>query len=30
VMVGHWGISFDVRPPGAQPFTIRFLDRANG
>jgi copper transport protein len=30
VMVGHWGISFEVRPPGAQPFTILFLDRANG
>jgi copper transport protein len=30
VMVGHWGLSFDVRPRGAQPFTILFLDRANG
>jgi copper transport protein len=30
VMVGRWGLSFDVRPRGAQPFTILFLDRANG
>jgi copper transport protein len=30
VMVGHWGLSFDVRPRGAQPFTVLFLDRANG
>jgi copper transport protein len=30
VMVGHWGLSFDVRPRGAQPFTILFIDRANG
>ena len=30
VMVGHWGLSFDIRPRGAQPFTILFLDRANG
>jgi copper transport protein len=30
VMVGHWGLSFDIRPRGAQPFTVLFLDRANG
>ena len=30
VMVGHWGLSFDVEPPGAQPFTVVFVDRANG
>jgi copper transport protein len=30
VMVGHWGLSFDVRPPGAQPFTVLVIDRASG
>jgi len=30
VMVGHWGLSFDIRPRGAQPFTVLLLDRANG
>jgi copper transport protein len=30
VMVGRWGLSFEIRPRGAQPFTILFLDRANG
>jgi copper transport protein len=30
VMVGRWGLSFDIRPRGAQPFTVIFLDRANG
>jgi copper transport protein len=30
VMVGRWGLSFDIRPRGAQPFTVLFLDRANG
>ena len=30
VMVGHWGLSFDVEPPAAQPFTVLFVDRANG
>ena len=30
VMVGHWGISFDVRPPGAPPFTVLLLDRSGG
>ena len=30
VMVGHWGLSFDVEPRGAQPFTVLFVDRANG
>jgi copper transport protein len=30
VMVGHWGLSFDIAPRGAQPFTVLFVDRANG
>jgi copper transport protein len=30
VMVGHWGLSFEVAPPGHAPFTLLFLDRANG
>jgi copper transport protein len=30
VMVGHWGITFDVEPPGAQPFEVTVVDRANG
>ena len=30
VMVGHWGLTFDVRPQGAAPFTVGLEDRANG
>ncbi len=30
VMVGHWGLSFEVRPPGAEPFTVLVVDRAGG
>ena len=30
VMVGHWGITFDVEPPGGQPFDATVVDRANG
>ena len=30
VMVGHWGITFDVEPPGGQPFDVTVVDRANG
>ena len=30
VMVGHWGLSFEVTPPGKQPFTAVFVDRAAG
>ena len=22
VMVGHWGLSFEITPPGQQPFTV--------
>jgi len=30
VMVGHWGLSFDIRPQGADPFTVLLIDKANG
>ncbi len=30
VMVGHWGISFDIRPPGGSPLEILLLDHAVG
>jgi copper transport protein len=30
VMVGHWGISFQVQPPGKPPFTVIVLDKAGG
>ncbi len=30
VMVGRWGLLFDVRPHGAAPFTVLVIDRASG
>ena len=30
VMVGHWGITIHVEPPGEKPFDIVLVDRANG
>jgi copper transport protein len=30
IMVGHWGLSFEITPAGQQPFTIVFVDRATG
>jgi len=30
VMVGHWGLSFQVAPPGQRPFTVLLVDKANG
>jgi copper transport protein len=30
VMVGHWGLTFDVRPRGARPFDVLLVDKANG
>jgi copper transport protein len=30
VMVGHWGLSFDVTPRGGAPFSVLLVDRANG
>jgi copper transport protein len=30
VMVGRWGLSFSVTPPGGTPFHVLLVDRANG
>ena len=30
VMVGHWGLTFEVRPPGAAPFEVTIVDHAVG
>jgi copper transport protein len=30
VMVGHWGLSFEVQPRGSKPLTVVLLDRAGG
>jgi copper transport protein len=30
VMVGHWGLSFDIQQPGKQPFDVLLVDKANG
>jgi copper transport protein len=30
VMVGHWGLSFDITPPGGAPFNVLLVDKANG
>jgi hypothetical protein len=30
VMVGHWGLDFEITPPGGQPFNVLLLDRASG
>ena len=30
VMVGHWGLQFQVAPRGAAPFTITLVDHAEG
>ena len=30
VMVGHWGLSFQVAPKGGQPFNALVVDRAGG
>ncbi len=30
VMVGKWGLSFDVTPPSGPPFTALIVDQANG
>ena len=30
VMVGHWGLSFTVKPKGAPPFTATVVDHATG
>jgi copper transport protein len=30
VMVGHWGLQFEVSIPGQQPFVVTLLDKAGG
>jgi hypothetical protein len=30
VMVGHWGLGFEVQTPGRQPFNVLILDHATG
>ncbi len=30
VMVGKWGLSFQITPPGSAPFTALIVDQANG
>jgi len=30
VMVGQWGLSFQIAPPGQKPFTVLLVDKANG
>jgi len=30
VMVGHWGLSFNVTPPRGTAFNVLLVDRANG
>jgi copper transport protein len=30
VMVGHWGLQFEVQPRGGKPFAVLLVDRANG
>jgi copper transport protein len=30
VMVGHWGVSYQVEPRGGQPFTVIVVDHAEG
>jgi copper transport protein len=30
VMVGRWGLSFQITPPGESPFTALIVDQANG
>jgi hypothetical protein len=29
-MVGHWGLSFEVAPPGEPPFSVLVVDKATG
>jgi copper transport protein len=30
VMVGHWGLSFQIAPAGQKPFSVLLVDKANG
>ena len=29
-MAGHWGLRFDVTPPGATPFSLTVVDQMSG
>jgi hypothetical protein len=29
-MVGHWGLTYTITPPGGQPFTVVVVDHATG
>jgi copper transport protein len=30
VMVGRWGLTFEITPPHGEPFDVVLVDRANG
>ena len=30
VMVGHWGLTFEVTPPRGRPFQVLLVDKAEG
>jgi copper transport protein len=30
VMVGHWGLTFEIQPPGGAPFEVLLVDKASG
>ena len=30
VMVGHWAVDFEIRPPGESPFDVLLVDHATG
>jgi copper transport protein len=30
VMVGRWGLNFEIQPPGQQPFNVLLVDHASG
>ncbi len=30
VMVGHWGLTYTITPPGGQPFSVLVVDHATG
>jgi hypothetical protein len=30
IMVGRWGLGFQIAPPGGRPFTALIVDQASG
>jgi copper transport protein len=30
VMVGHWGLGYQIQPRGSKPFTVLLVDKADG